>query len=67
MRAEDDSGFFLQQILDRLEGGDNALVVGDAAGVVLRDIEVTADDYLFASYVDVFHALFVVLHIHSPL
>ena len=62
MRAKDNSRVVVQQVLDRLQGRTDTLVIGDIAVFVLRDVEIAANDDLFAIYVDVFDTLFVVLH-----
>ena len=62
MGAQDHGGVLAQQILDGLQRSDDALVVGDAAGFVLRHVKIAAYDDLLAGDVDVFNALLVVIH-----
>ena len=57
--AEDDCRVVVKQVLDGRQGRNDALVRGDDA-VLERDVEIAADEYLFAVYVDVLHRLFVV-------
>ena len=54
----------LQQILDGRQRCTDTLVIGDDAASVLshRDIEVTAQQYLLARYVDVYDTLLIVVH-----
>ena len=47
VRAEDYCGLLRQQVLDGLQGGNNTLVVGDPARVVLRNVKIAPDDDLF--------------------
>ena len=56
VRAEDHPRVVRQQVLDRRQRADNAVVVGDTA-VLHRDVEVAADEHSFARDVDVLHAL----------
>ena len=54
VRAEDDPRPFLPQVLDRRQGGAQAAVVEDAAGLLVeRDVEVLADEHALALHVDV--------------
>ena len=61
--AGDDSRPLVQQVLDSGQGGADALVVGDGVGgLVLRDVEVAAQEHLLAGDVNVLHGLLVVVH-----
>jgi len=62
MRAQNNSSVMLEQILDGRQCSDDTLVVGDAAGLVLRDIEIAANDNLLARNVNILYALLVVIH-----
>ena len=56
MAAQDHAAAVGDQLLDRRERGDDALVVGDLA-VLHRDVEVTAHEHLFAGHFDVVNSL----------
>ena len=62
MRAQDDCCVVAQQVVDGLERCADALVIGDVAVLVLRNVEVAANDNLLAGNVDILDALLVVLH-----
>ena len=62
MRAQDDCCVVAQQVVDGLERCADALVVGNVAVLVLRNVEVAANDNLLAGNVDILDALLVVLH-----
>ena len=60
MGNQDDLRFLRHKVLDRRQGSDNALVVGDFAGrFIQRNIKVHADDHFFPSYIDVLDILFL--------
>ena len=64
VRAGDDGGAVLQQIPDGGQGGDNALVAGDLAGLlVLGNVEIAAQQDLLAGYLHVTDGLLVVIHV----
>ena len=63
MRAGNDSCTVLEQIADRRERCNNALVAGDLTGfLVLGDVEVAAEQDLFPIDVYVIDGLLVVIH-----
>ncbi len=63
MRAGDDRSALVQQVLDGGQSGHDPLVAGDLAGLlVLGNVEVTAQQDLFALNVDVANGLLVVIH-----
>ena len=64
MGAGDDGSAVLQQIADGGQGGDDALVAGDLAGLlILRDVEIAAQQDLLAGYFHVTDGLLVVIHV----
>ena len=69
MGAGDDRRPMLQQIADGGQGGHDALVAGDGTGLlVLRHVEIAAQQHLFAGHVHVHDGFFIVVHIGtSPL
>ena len=65
MGAGDDGGAVLQQVLDGGQGGADALVVGNGAGgLILRNVEVAAEQDLLPLDIHVFHGFLVVVHGH---
>ena len=64
VRAGNDGGVLVQQILDGGQSGTDALVVGDDAAAVLGHghVKVAAQQNLLTGYVDVLHGLLVVIH-----
>ena len=64
VRAGDDSGVLLQQVLDGGQSGADALVVGDHARAVLGhgDVEIAAQQNLLAGDVNVSDSFLVVIH-----
>ena len=64
MGAGDDRRPTLQQIPDGGQGRHNALVAGDGAGgLILWDVEVTAQQDLLPRHVYIHDGLFIVVHI----
>ena len=58
-----DGGAILKQVLDGGQGGDDALVAGDLARLlVLRHVEVAAEQHLLAVGIEVVYGLLVVVH-----
>ena len=57
MGGHHDRGPLLEREADARDGGANARVVGDAAGVVQRHVEVCADEDPLVPQVEVLHAL----------
>ncbi len=57
MAAQDDPAAVFNQLLDGGQSGNDAVVVGDNA-VLHGDVEIAANQYPFALYVDVFYSLF---------
>ena len=67
VRAGDNGGALLQQVLNGGQGGHDALVAGDRAGLlVLGDVEIAAQQHLFAGHLYVFDGLLVVIHLRTP-
>ena len=66
MRAENDARAVLDEILNRRQRCDNALVARDLA-VLCGDVEVAAAKHALAGYVDVFYRFLVVIHRDSSL
>ena len=56
VRAEDHPRVMRQQVFDCRQCPHDTVVVGDAA-ILHRHIEVAADEYFFARYIDVLNAL----------
>ena len=64
MGAGDHRRALIQQILDGGQGSHDALVAGDGAGgLVLRYVEIAAQQDLFACHIHVHNGLLVVIHI----
>ena len=64
MRAGDDGSAVIQQIADGGQGGDDTLVTGDLAGLlVLGDVEIAAQQDLLAGHVHVTDSFLVVIHV----
>ena len=56
----------IQQILDRRQRRDNALIAGDGTGLfVLRNVEIAAQKHLFAVQIGITDAHLVVIHVFS--
>ncbi|MPM22130.1 hypothetical protein SDC9_68581 [bioreactor metagenome] len=67
MRAGDDRCVVLQQGPDGRQRGNNALVVGNGAGLlVLRHVEVTAEENLFSVNVHIVDCFLIVIQVKSP-
>jgi len=65
--AGDDRRPILQQILDGGQRRHDALVAGDGAGLfVLGDVEVAAEQDLFAPYLHIPDRLFMGIHLRCP-
>ena len=62
VRAQNNCCVVAEQVLDGLERCADALVIGDVAVLVLRNVEVAADDNLLTGNVNILDALLVVLH-----
>ena len=64
MRAGNNGGTLLQQIPDGGQSGADTLVIGDDTAAVFShgDVEIAAQQDLFALYVHVLHGFFVVIH-----
>ena len=63
MGAGDHSGALLQQVFDRGDSGNDALVAGDLAGLlVLGDVEIAAQQDLLALHVNIINGFLVVVH-----
>ena len=63
VRAGNDSSAVIKQIANGRDGGNNALVTGDLAGLlVLRNVKVAAEQDLLPFDVDIVNGLFVVVH-----
>ena len=61
--AGDNGSAVIQQIFDGGDGGDNALVAGDLAGLfVLGNVKVATEQNLLALYVHIVNGLLVVVH-----
>ena len=61
--AGDDGGAVLKQVLDGRQRGDYTLVAGNLAGLlVLRDVEVAAQQYFLSVGIEVVYGLLVVVH-----
>ena len=61
--AGDHSGVVIQQVLDGGQRCTDALIVSDGAGfLILGDVEITAEQDLFAGYINVGYSFFVVVH-----
>ena len=66
VRAGNHSSAVIEQVADRRQCGHNALVARDLTGrLVLRDIEVAAQEHFFSGKRDVLDGLFVVVHLAS--
>ena len=67
VRQEDHGGVVLQQIADGGQGRHDAgVVVNDSGGLVMGNVEVTAQEDLFPGDVDVPDGLLVIIHQKSP-
>ena len=67
MGAGDDGGAVIQQIVDGGESGDDTLVAGDlTGGLILRHVEIAAQQHLLAGHFHVHDGLLVIVHIVSP-
>ena len=65
--AGNDGGAVVEQVLDGGEGGDDTLVAGDLAGLlVLGNVEIAAEQDLLAFDVYIVDGLFVVVHAVPP-
>ena len=63
VRAGNDGGAVIKQIANGRDGGNNALVAGDLAGLlVLGNVKVAAEQDLLPFDVDIVNGLFVVVH-----
>ena len=63
VRAGDDGSALIQQIADGGQGGHDALIAGDGAGLlVLGHVEVAAQQNLLAGHIHVHDGLLVVIH-----
>jgi len=64
--AGDDGRALLEQVLDGGQSRDDTLVAGDLAGLlVLGNVEVAAQQDLFAFDVDIVNGFLVVIHAES--
>ena len=63
MRAEDNRGFMVEQVLDGGKRGVNARFIGNIQICVQRDVKVAADEDFFAGNLDIFNGHFVQIHV----
>ena len=63
MRGQDDGGILLQQVADGGDGGDDAGVVQDLAGLlVIGNVKVAAHEDLLTGDINITDILLVVIH-----
>ena len=65
MRAQDNRGVVIQQILDGGQRGVNAGFIGDIAFRVQRHVKVAADKHFLAGNLNIFNGHFIEIHVHS--